>query len=295
MTVREALTEGMKALRYLQIPSADLDAEVLLAHALHGSREDILRRPERELPEEKLARYQKSILRRGKREPVAYITGHKEFFGRDFIVSRDVLVPRPESELLVDEALRLLPADRAIHIADIGTGSGCLAVTLAAELRHAHIVATDISKSSLKIAARNAARHDVASRIEFVYGDLLRPVERRRFDLLVANLPYVPETEVIANPDLMFEPIIALRGQLGPKKTLEEFLRQWYAREQRPAALIEIHPNQAERLMKENQKIGVRVAIRKDLAGRDRVAILRHVAPHEKKAGPVDAGAPMVQ
>lgn len=274
MTVHEALVEGIKALRYFAIPSAELDAEVLLVAILRTTKEDIARRPEREVAPTRLKKYQEAILRRAKHEPVAYITGRKEFYGRDFVVSNHVLVPRPESELLIEEALKRLPPDRHHLVADIGTGSGCLAVTLAIERPKIHVVATDVMPEALRVAQTNAIRHHVVSRIDFVHGNFLHAIHQRHVDLCIANLPYVPESEVLANADLMYEPIIALRGKLGPEKTLAEFLRQWYERDQRPTTLIEIHPNQTEQVMRENEKIGVRVEMKKDLAGRDRIAIL---------------------
>ncbi|MFH1171656.1 MAG: peptide chain release factor N(5)-glutamine methyltransferase [bacterium] len=274
MTVREALREGTKALRYFSIPSAELDAELLLIDALRITKEDLLRHPDRPVPSKRLGVYQEHILRRGRHEPIATIVGTKEFFGRAFLVTRHVLVPRPESELLVEEMMNQLPADRPVTIADIGTGSGCLAVSLAAELPHARIVATDISPDALRVARKNAERHHVTPRIRFLLGDLLRPVARFRLDGIVVNLPYVPEEEIRANPDVQFEPIIALRGRLGPERTLAAFLAQWFERNQRPITLIEIHPNQTQQILREKEKISINVRIKKDLAGRDRLAIL---------------------
>ncbi len=284
MTVHEALGEGIKALRYLAIPTAELDAEVLLMHCLRTSHTDLLERPARIVAPSKLALYQEAILRRGEHEPVAYLTGRKEFFGREFVVTRDVLIPRPESELLVEEALRRIPPDRHAVVADIGTGSGCLGVTIAAERPRAQVIATDISREALRIAHTNAIRHRVVSRIEFVAGDFLHAVVRRHLDLVVANLPYVPEHEVRSNPDLLYEPIMALRGRFGPAITLATFLAQWYERSQRPVTLIEIHPDQAGQVLRENDKIGVAVRLLKDLAGRDRLCILE-VRYDKKKAG----------
>lgn len=286
MTVREAIREGIKALAYCGIPNAELDAEVLLTTGLRKTREALAAHPETPIRKKDLEVYQDLILRRSRREPVAYLTGHKEFFGLDFFVSPAVLIPRPESELLVEEALNRLPADRPVRIVDIGTGSGCLAVALAHELPKAHILATDLSLDALKVAARNAKRHGVGSRVELVVGNLLDPVAHRHLNCIIANLPYVPEDEVRANPDLQFEPLLALRGQFGPERTLASFLAQWYARTDRPVTILEIHPNQAERVLAENEKIGISVTIKNDLADKPRVAILTHQALREKKTAP---------
>lgn len=274
MTVAEALSEGVKALRYLQLPSADLDAAVLLAHVLHATKEELVTRGDRVMGDTSLAHYQALVLRRGRREPVAYLVGTKEFFGLPFFVDRNVLIPRPETESLVELVLAALPHDTEKTIADIGTGSGCIAVTLAKHLRGAHLFASDVSEDALEVARRNAEHHRVGSRIGFLHGSLLTPYARRHLDIVVANLPYVPDREVVANPDLAFEPLLALRGQLGPDRTLAQFLKEWYDRDQRPNLFLEIHPNQAEILMKENEKIGVTVTIMPDLAGTSRFALL---------------------
>lgn len=274
MTVREALHEGVKALTYVKIPLPDLDAEILFADLLHRPKEWLLTHGEREIAEKTIDAYHGRILRRAKGEPVAYITGKKEFYGMEFFVNRDVLIPRPETELLVEECLRRAGTTDHPIIVDIGTGSGCIAITLGLQIPSSRIVATDVSDDALTVAKKNAARHDLLPRMTFVNGNLFEPVRRIKIDLLCANLPYVPEHEILANPDLQFEPIIALRGRLGPDATLTMFLKQWYDRQQRPTAILEIHPNQAKTLLKENNKIGVRVTIKNDLSGLPRIAVV---------------------
>lgn len=278
MTVREALHEGVKALAYVKLPLPDLDAEILFSDLIHRPKEWLLTNGDRDIPEKTVDAYHGRIVRRTEGEPVAYITGKKEFYGMEFIVNRDVLIPRPETELLVEEVLlRLPPSDsQPPTIADIGTGSGCIAVTVAAHTPTTRIIATDVSEDALAVAKKNATHHNLIHHITFLNGNLLEPVRRMKIDLVCANLPYVPEKEILANPDLQFEPIIALRGKLGPDATLAMFLKQWYDRQQRPTAIIEIHPNQAETLMKENNKIGICVTIKNDLAGRPRIAVLEN-------------------
>lgn len=274
MTVRDALAWLTESLTLHGFASAALDAELLVAAALRTSKEELFARPERVFAPSRREVLREFLKRRANHEPVAYITKRKAFFGRDFSVNEHVLIPRPETEMLIDETVVRLTKERRCVVADVGTGSGCLAITLAKELPLARLIATDISRGALVVAQANAEEYRVRSRISFLQGNLLSPIAGRHVDLVVANLPYVPDAEVRANPDLAYEPLLALRGQYGPDRTLAAFLDQWYAREDRPTVLLEIHPNQAERLLRENEKIGVRVTIKKDLAGRDRVAVL---------------------
>lgn len=276
MTAREAYIYGVRELKTAGLASSELDAELLLCEALGWSKEDFARQPEFPLSQSVRTEFVEMIRRRKHREPIAYIAGRKEFYKRSFSVNSNVLIPRPETEGLVDLALSILRDTPRPVIADIGTGSGCIAVTMALELSGAHVLATDISMEALEVAEENALRHRVSTRIEFMQGNLLLPLAQRRIDLIIANLPYVPDTEIAENPDLMHEPLLALRGKHGPDSTLEEFLSQWYAREQRPTAILEIHPNQRERLEQEHEKIGVTVTFKQDLAQRDRIAILQY-------------------
>lgn len=276
MTARESYIYGVRELKTAGLASSELDAELLLCEALGWSKEDFARQPEFPLSQSVRTEFVEMIRRRKYREPIAYIAGRKEFYKRSFSVNSHVLIPRPETEGLVDIAFSMLRDTPRPVIADIGTGSGCIAVTMALEISSAHILATDISMEALEVAEENALRHRVSSRIEFMQGNLLQPLAQRRIDLIIANLPYVPDTEIAENPDLMHEPLLALRGKHGPDNTLEEFVSQWYAREQRPAAILEIHPNQRGRLEHEHEKIGVTVTFNKDLAQQDRIAILQY-------------------
>jgi release factor glutamine methyltransferase len=158
-------------------------------------------------------RYAPLVVRRVSREPLAYITGTKEFWNLTFDVSPAVLIPRPETELLIEAALERLPAGSVVRIADVCTGSGCIAIALAHERTHARVVASDISPAALEVAGRNAVRLQVADRVDFVHADLLQGVSGR-FDLIVSNPPYVPDR---ARPALQpevrdYEPAVALFG-----------------------------------------------------------------------------------
>ena len=193
---------------------AAIDAEVLVRHAMAWDRATYLTERDRPVGDLPLAAYEALVARRERREPVAYITGHREFWGLDFLVTPAVLVPRPETEFIVEAALsRLKGLDQAWRIADVGTGSGCLAVALAHELPHARLTATDVSDAALAVAGANADRLGVAARVALVRAWLLDGVPGP-FDLIVSNPPYVPPAHRgTLSPDVRdHEPAIALYG-----------------------------------------------------------------------------------
>jgi release factor glutamine methyltransferase len=200
--------------------SARLDAELLAATALRIRRLDLYLQFDRPLEDEQLGTIRELVRRRGEGEPVAHITGEREFHGRAFTVSPDVLIPRPETETLVDLALdrarALRPDGDGLCIVDAGTGSGCVAVTLAAELTGVQVIATDVSDAALAVAAANARRHEVADRVEFAGGSWCDPVRGREVDLVVSNPPYIPTGELdgLARDVREHEPIMALDGGL---------------------------------------------------------------------------------
>ena len=193
---------------------AAIDAEVLARHAAQWDRATYLTRRDEPIEPGVDDAYERAVTRREGREPVAYIIGTREFWGLEFLVTPDVLIPRPETEFIVEAALaRLRDRAHAWRIADVGTGSGCLAVVLAHELPRAAITATDISSAALAVARQNAARHGVESRVTFVETSLLEGASGP-FDLIVANPPYVPSShEPTLSPDVRnHEPRPALYG-----------------------------------------------------------------------------------
>jgi len=194
-----------------------LDAEVLLAEALATDRVGLYTHFDQPLRPDELARFKELIRRRLRREPVAYIIGKREFWSLPFRVTPDVLIPRPETETLVAEALKMLtPAERKdSRILEIGTGSGAISIALARELPAAKVVATDLSPKALAIAEENALRSGVRERIQFLPGNLFDPVEKgEAFDLIVTNPPYIPRGEFPALlPEIRdYEPKVALDG-----------------------------------------------------------------------------------
>lgn len=220
-SIAEAILQGAHQLRKAGVPEARREAGSLVAYVLDRDRSFILSHAEDPLGQEQTERLRDCVERRAQGEPLQYITGHQEFFGLDFEVTRDVLIPRPETELLVETGLGLLVGcDDAPFICDVGTGSGCIAVTLLHELREkggARAVAIDISPAALAVAKRNAARHAVTERVDFVISDCfsaLSPQDPGQsfFDLIVSNPPYVAEhaLEGLQREVRDFEPRLAL-------------------------------------------------------------------------------------
>lgn len=215
MLARDLLLQSSKKLEQAGCDAPRLDAELLLMHAWGCSRTDIFTRSQVQVPADIVSRYSALLKRRQRREPLAHITGEKEFWSRRFIVGPDVLVPRPETEHLIEAMLGSFPdRNQALHFCDIGTGSGCIAITLACEYPHAHITATDISSAALEIAKKNATLHKVLDRIEFILGDMLTPLGGIQFDALISNPPYVALAEMDElDKELGFEPRHALTDE----------------------------------------------------------------------------------
>jgi release factor glutamine methyltransferase len=194
--LRDALKSAFDQLTAAHVGSPRLNAETLLMFTLSCDRAYLYAHPERQLIVDEEKRYSDAISRRAGGFPAQYITGHQEFWGMDFIVSPAVLIPRPETEHVIETVLEFV-RDRSAHVKliDVGTGSGCIACALAKELPNAEIHATDISPAALEIARANAARHQLASRIRFHQTDLLQGLPSSYFDFVVSNPPYVGESE----------------------------------------------------------------------------------------------------
>ncbi len=225
MDVRSALRDAIAILEREQVPSAPLAAELLLMHTLERDRAWIYAHPEHELDAATQETYFSLVARRASGVPTQYLTGHQEFWGLDFEVTPAVLIPRPETEHVIEVALERLGVpigsdspqrQAALRIADIGTGSGCIAVSLAHEFPAAHIVATDISATALEVARRNAARHKVEAQIDFIECNLLDAAlhQSQHFDLIVSNPPYIARRAAATLPREVrdHEPESALYG-----------------------------------------------------------------------------------
>ena len=278
MTISEALRQGTRLIQSTGSDEGRLEAELLLMHALKTDRVHLYERLQDALPVRTGAYYRRLLDRRLAREPTPYIIGHKEFFGLQFEVTRSALIPRPETETLVELAIdvaRDRHADKSLTITDVGAGSGVIAIALAYELPNARIIATDVSKRALALARRNAERHGVAARIEFVEGDTLLPIEGRA-EIIAANLPYVTTEDWLATPPEIreWEPRRALDGGADGLRYLRRLFRQAPEKLARNGALFaEIGDRQGAtaRSLAEEAFPAAEVEVRPDLAGRDRV------------------------
>ena len=282
-TVLKILRWTTDFLKNKGVETARLDAEVLLADLLGLSRVNLYLNFDRPLVADELAGYRERVKRRGAREPVAYIIGRKEFYSLDLKVSRDVLIPRPETELLVDEALEVVRErfpEGELALADVGTGSGAIALALASELDRARIWATDVWGPSLEQARENAERLSTSDRLEFLEGDLAAPLLalNQRFHLVLANLPYVPQAGFadMASDVRDFEPIRALAGGEDGLDLIRRLVADAPELLVSGGALIlEIWPDHGKALKELGASLGFSaVRVRKDLAGRDRVVVM---------------------
>jgi release factor glutamine methyltransferase len=207
-TIRTVLSEGAALLAHL--PTGRRDAELLLLRVVGRDRAWLLTHPDEEISHPQVDSYRAWIARRAAQEPVQYIVGEQEFYGLRFRVTPDVLIPRPETEHLVEALLARVPHDAALRVADVGTGSGAIAVALAHVLPQAQVTALDISPAALAVARRNAEDHGVEARMRFVASDLLSAVRGERFDAVVSNPPYIAESEVLEAQVRDYEPHTAL-------------------------------------------------------------------------------------
>lgn len=280
MKVAEALAMARAFLRQRGIPAAALEAELLLARAAGTDRVGVYREAERVFLPAEEEKLWELLRRRADGEPVAYLLGEKEFMGLSFAVTPAVLIPRPETELLVETALLLLGGEEEPLVAEAGTGSGCIAVSLARYHPGVVVYATDISPAALEVAAQNARRHGVEGRVRLLRGDLLAPLLALgfsgRLSLVAANLPYVARGEIPQLPVEVsrYEPRVALDGgedgldlyrRLVPQA--EELLR--------PGGhlLMEIGPSQAALVPTLFAGGPWQYAIKEDLAGRPRLVV----------------------
>ena len=299
-TTEALLREGIERLRDSGSATARLDAELLLGDAVGVGRTVILAHPEAPVGADAMARYRAGLERRGAGEPVAYIRGVKEFYGLAFAVDRRALIPRPETERLVElaeeEVRQRLPAvrggdDRPIRVVDVGTGSGAVVVALAVLLRRlgaldrVELLATDVSDDALGLARDNAVGHAVADAIDFARADLLADARvgatpagapERRFDLVLANLPYVRRDALPGLPiAASFEPVVALDGGTDGLAVIGRLLAELPAAlAEDGRALFEIGADQGGAIVDRCAELlpGWRCAVELDLAGLPRVA-----------------------
>lgn len=306
MTIDQALKLALTKLSAKKIENPPLEAEILLSDILKKPLEFLLTHGEKPLSQSPITKYQQALKKRLKGEPIAYLTGRKEFYGLSFMVNKNVLIPRPETELLVEESIKLVAqSSQPATIIDIGTGSGCIIITLAKKLNHElrimnnGLMAVDISAKALAVAKKNAELHGVDEKIKFIKGDLLTPfINNSLFTLsgsliILANLPYGwkawKNNCSLDTIGLKFEPEIALfTGKNGLKlydKLLKQLSQLVDSRKFVPptgnqssiSALLEFDPRQTKLIKKLLKKYfpQAKLQIKKDLAGLNRLAIIK--------------------
>lgn len=269
MKIGDALREARQRLSLAGVEEASLEGDLLMRHILGMSAAQLYLNFDQELAPEKENDFRLLIQRRLCSEPAAYILGHREFYGLDYYVNQSVLIPRPETELLVEETIGLAGNYESAIIADVGTGCGAIGVALAVNLPRARIYATDISTEALMVARANARRHGVEERLVFSKGDLLEPLPES-VDIVVANLPYVRSPDVAGS----FEPHIALDGGSDGLAVISRFCGQLSGKV-RPSGcvLLEVGLGQAEAVteMFRGTLPDARVEVYPDLAGIERI------------------------
>jgi len=279
-SIRDVLDWAAKDFSARGIDSPRLDAELLVANALGMDRIGLYLDLTRPLEEEERHAIRLLLSRRRAREPVAYILGYRDFYGRRFEVTPDVLIPRPDTETLVEHALQQIPLDASCRVLDVGTGSGAIAVTLAAERPGARIIGTDISEAALRVAARNADLHGVSDRVDFELVDLLRPNET--YELVVSNPPYIASADMEALQDevRLYEPTSALQaGEDGLDVVRELLHRAKAATLAGGHLLIEVGQGQAAAVVELAVRVGGwhREGVYLDLNRVERVVHLRRI------------------
>lgn len=277
MRIDQALLSARARLAEAEFGPSLREARLLLARTLGWSEARLLAHGRDELDESLLEEFQALLDRRLAGEPIAYILGEKEFYGRIFSVDRRVLIPRPETEHIVEIALQLSLPDEP-RMLDIGTGSGCLAVSLLAEIPRSRAVATDLSMAALEVARRNARRHDVAGRMDVVAADLATAIDLSAFDLVVSNPPYIgrEEASTLSTEVRDFEPEVALFAGPLSHSVLDRLLETLSRADSGTPLLLEIGSGQAGSLAESaDSSAFVLETLHPDLAGIERIAQLR--------------------
>ena len=276
MNLKQTLTGSRGILAAANIEDAPLESELLLRHALKLSRVQLFLDLDRELSPEEDKVFRHLVKRRLRGEPTAYLTGHREFFGLGFRVDPRVLIPRPESELLVEKAINLVKNHAIATIAEIGTGCGAIAISLALNLPGIRIFATDISAPALEVARLNCEQHGVANDVCLLQGDMLAPLPEP-VDLIVANLPYVKESDLAGMNSANFEPSLALDGGTDGLEKIYRLCQGISGKLRSPGyLLLEIGQGQSETVAAVLQNLfpPAQIEITPDFSGIERVVSL---------------------
>lgn len=278
LTVIEVLRKSEAWLVERGLPTARLDAQVLVAEALGMDRLRLFLQHDKPLSDGELERARDWVRRRARGEPVAYILGRREFWSLDFEVRAGVLIPRPDTETLVEAALALLPAEEELFVADICAGSGCVGVALASERPMLRVYATELSATAHEVLKANVRKHQLSERVAALRGDLMRPIpEDRPIDVVVSNPPYICTGELAGLDVAKHEPREALDGGADGLALYRRLVPE-AARRARRAVLMEIGDTQGEAVKALFQAAGLQdVTVKADLSGRDRVVVGRRV------------------
>jgi release factor glutamine methyltransferase len=276
MTLRQAIKKAEHTLSSADIDDALLESEVLLMHTLTIDRAKLYTDIDSELTPQQYNNFSALVQRRLNGEPSAYITGNREFYGLDFFVNHDVLIPRPETELLVEKTIEIASTRSYKTIVDAGTGSGVVAICLALNLPDAVIYATDISASALEVALVNCRKHNVEDRIRMLQGNLLEPLPEP-VDMIVGNLPYVTDTEIEQVNTAGHEPKVALHGGTDGLEFIIAIVGQSVSKLLRGGSIL-LEVGRGQRQAAARQLKGIypygEIAIFRDLAGIERVVRL---------------------
>ena len=257
------------------------DIELILAYVLKKSREFIIAHPEHKLTKSQITNSKLLIKKRLKGVPIAYLTGHKEFYGLNFKVNKNVLIPRPETELMVDETLKI--TNGKTIIADIGTGSGCIIITLAGLIKNCKLFGIDISEKALAVAKQNAKLNNAYKKIKFLKGDLLEPIlKNKKFVIgnsslvILANLPYLTPTQIKNSPSIKREPKLALAAGSDGLKYYRRLFKQIKMLHNISYVLCEIDPSQTLKIKQliKRELSETTIQIKKDLTGLNRLVII---------------------
>lgn len=279
MKIDEVILTGAEILKSHGIPDSFLNAELLVAHTLGIERKELYIRTDDELSPEKIERFYFFLQKRINFQPLQYITGEAEFYGRRFIVTQDVLIPRPETELMIDEVKKYYVDSKNFSILDIGTGSGNIAITLKKEFPSAMIFATDISYSAIRIAQLNSKKHGLRDGFFLFCSDLFSAFKlHNRFDVIIANPPYIPTERIkLLQPEIsLYEPVEAIDGGPDGMDKIKEIIScAWHYLKKGGKLIIEIDETQAGSVLTFVEKANnyKDAELKKDLAGLDRFLV----------------------
>jgi release factor glutamine methyltransferase len=280
--ISNVLKDATYRLKNYGVTMPELDSRILLAHYLKVSKEYLIINHDLKLSSEQLKEYSKYIIRRGQGEPTSKITKTKEFYGREFNVNDFVLDPRPDSELIIDVVKENFSKDEDIKILDLGTGSGCLIITLLLELRNSIGIGLDISEKAIKVASLNAGKYSLDNRLSFVVSDWLKPINISSFNVIISNPPYIPNNQISElSPEVKdFDPILALDGGDDGLSCYENILRQLNDNELNLESMIimEIFSENKNKVIESFIKYGFekeKIEIRKDYNSKDRLIFIK--------------------